>query len=74
MQGIAKPVEATMRPKGVGMGYGERREAQMVAPGKAAAEGKAKEEEVGGWAASMKPWCGLGLWLGLGLKLGLGWG
>lgn len=33
-KGIAKPLEAKLRPKGVGMGYGDRREAQMAPPPK----------------------------------------
>lgn len=41
-KGIAKPLEAKMRPKGVGMGFGDRREPQMMLDGDQA---KLKERE-----------------------------
>jgi len=50
-QGIAKPLEPKMRPKGMGMGFGDFTEAKMELPG-------AKKEEEEEAAAQVSEWVG----------------
>lgn len=47
LQGISKPLEAKLRPKGMGMGFGDYTEHKLVAEDKA--KEKAKEEVVRHW-------------------------
>ena len=45
-KGISKPLEAKMRPKGLGMGFGDRRERSLRAPPRARADASESEELV----------------------------
>lgn len=67
-QGISKPLEAKLRPKGMGMGFGDYTEHKLVAEDKAQAKEKAKEEVV----STFSLWqCGFGC---CALMVGVRWG
>jgi tuftelin-interacting protein 11 len=52
--GIAKPLEATLRPKGMGMGFGDRREPKMAPPAPKPAAAADAPAAKGGSAADVR--------------------